>query len=173
MIRRSFEFIDAGMFISLYKSIVRPILEYGNCIWNPIYKGQSVKIENVQRRATKLIPDLINLSYQERLKYLNIPSLKYRRKRGDLIQIFKIVHGIDNISTSLFFTFSQNSNTRGDKYKIFVNRYQSNIRQHTLIRRSVHDWNNLSFNTKDSETVNQFKSLLDKDLVHLMFEFDE
>ena len=141
MIRRSFEFMDVGMFISLYRSIIRPILEYANCIWSPIFKGQSVRIENVQRRATKLLPELYNTPYLERLKYLNLPSLKFRRKRGDLIQIYKIIiiHGMDNLSLSLFLNFSQNVNTRGDKYKIFVTRCHTNMRQHTLISPSVSD----------------------------------
>ena len=51
-------------------------------------------IENVQRRATKLIPILSGLSYEERLKKLKLPTLKYRRLRGDMIEVFKILMGI-------------------------------------------------------------------------------
>ena len=80
---------------------------------------------------------------------------------------------MDNLSPSLFLNFSQNVNTRGDKYKIFVTRCHTNIRQHTLIRRSVSDWNNLRYDTKDARTLNQFKNLLDKELNYLTFEFDE
>ena len=80
---------------------------------------------------------------------------------------------MDNLSPSLFFNYSQNINTRGDKYKIFVTRSQTNIRQHTLIRRSVNNWNDLKFDTKDAGTLNQFKNSLDRELKHLTFDFDE
>ena len=49
-------------------------------------------IENIQRRGTKLVPELVNINYTDRLKRLNLPTLKYRRKRGDLIQVFKILN---------------------------------------------------------------------------------
>ena len=79
IIYRSFVYLNRYMFLSLYKSLVRPILEYGNVIWSPIYTRQSICIENVQRRATKMLREICSLSYDDRLRYLNLPSLKYRR----------------------------------------------------------------------------------------------
>ena len=109
-----------NMFIALYKTIVRPILEYANCIWSPLFKRQSVSLEKVQRRATKILDlDFQESSYEERLNFLRLPSLKYRRLRGDLIQLYKIVHGIDNIDYKSFFSYSHVNFTRGDSYKIF------------------------------------------------------
>ncbi len=70
------------MFNMLYKSMVRPHLEYGNAVWHP-YKVKDVeRIESVQRRATRMIPGMTGLSYEERLKRLNLPTLQYRRMRG-------------------------------------------------------------------------------------------
>ena len=86
MIYRSFTYLDTFIFITLYKMLIRSVLEYGNCIWSPLYKRQSIAIEKVQRRATRLLPTAQLMSYEERLRYLKLPSLKYRRKRGDLIQ---------------------------------------------------------------------------------------
>ena len=60
--------------------MVRPHLEYGNAIWGPFYKMDKRKVESVQRRATKLMPELKDKTYEERLRYLKIPSLVYRRK---------------------------------------------------------------------------------------------
>ena len=85
LIRRSFTGIGNKVLVQLYKSLVRPHLEYGNQIWNPFLKRQSRAIERVQRRATKLIKHLSDLEYGERLEKLKLPSLKYRRIRGDLI----------------------------------------------------------------------------------------
>ena len=89
IIRRTFTFfIDGEIFTNLYKSLVRP---HGNIVWFPQLKRQSVAIEKVQRRATKLIPTLKDLDYKERLRQLKLPTLKYRRYRGDLIQVFKLL----------------------------------------------------------------------------------
>lgn len=91
VIKRSFESKDASLILKLYKSMVRPHLEYANNIWSPHLKRQSVSIERTQRRATKIISKLQNLPYETRLKKLSLPSLKFRRLRGDLIQAFKIL----------------------------------------------------------------------------------
>ena len=69
----------------LYKSLVRPHLEYGKVIWGPFYKGDIKAVERIQRRATKLVPQIRNLSYEERLKKLSLSSLTHRRRRGDMI----------------------------------------------------------------------------------------
>ena len=173
IIYRSFEFMGVSLFLSLYKSIIRPLLEYGNSVWSPLYKRQSISIENVQRRATRMVPHLANLSYLERLKCLDLPSLKYRRRRGDLIHLFRIVHNIDDIDASRFFTYSQNTFTRGDKFKIYIDRHKTNIRRNSFIIRTVSTWNNLKFRTKNAPNLNTFKILLDRELIDFRFLFDE
>ena len=161
------------MFLTLYRSVIRPILDNRNRKWSPIFKRQSVILENVQRRATRLLPELECISYENRLKILKLPSLKYRRMRGDLIQLFKIIHGIDNISYEDFFNFSHITFTRGDRYKIFIKRCKSSIRQNSFIFRIVHIWNNLKYDTKSSDSINKFKNAIDRELFTLMYEFDE
>ena len=66
--------------------MVRPHLEYGNLLWGPFYARDKKSVESVQRRATKLIPELREKSYQERLQALDLTSMEYRRNRGDMIQ---------------------------------------------------------------------------------------
>ena len=93
MLRRSFSFMDAEMFTPLYKSMVRTHLEYASSVWAP-YKTKHIKqIEAVQRRATKQLPGMKNLTYPERLKKLKLPTLSYRRKRGDMIELYKLTSG--------------------------------------------------------------------------------
>jgi len=172
IIFRSFVFMDSIMFLSLYKSLVRSILEYGNVIWSPLHKRQSICIENVQRRATRLLNHINDMSYDERLKYLNLPSLKYRRLRGDLIQMYKLVHKIDDFESLDFFTFSNITFTRGDKFKIYIERCQTTLRQHYFVHRIVKTWNHTSFETKNAETLNGFKIALDREFINLRFDFD-
>ena len=92
MVRRTFIHLDKDVFKVLFISIVRPHLEYGAPIWNSYTKKLINQIENVQRRATKLIPGMHNLSYRERLEKLELPTLQYRRYRGDMIEVFKFSH---------------------------------------------------------------------------------
>ena len=58
LIKRTFTYLDSDMFVKLYKSVVRPHLEYANVIWHPMLKGHQTMIENVQRRATKMVDSL-------------------------------------------------------------------------------------------------------------------
>ena len=99
VIKRSYQTRDTFTMATLYKSMVRPHLEYGNVIWGPFYAGDKKAVESVQRRATKLIPELREKTYEERLRALDLPSLEYRRKRGDMIQCYKIFNGIVRMMT--------------------------------------------------------------------------
>ncbi|CAI9719751.1 RNA-directed DNA polymerase from mobile element jockey-like [Octopus vulgaris] len=94
VIRRSFDFITPVIFIQLYKSLVHPILEYGHTIWQPRHEAVCCELENVQRRVTKLIASLKEKPYLERLVALNLPSLEYRRHRGDMINMYKYTDGL-------------------------------------------------------------------------------
>ena len=82
ILHKIFEYMDGGTFVNLYKSFVRPILEYGNIVWGPHYILDQRSVEKVQRRATKLIHGLYNMDYSDHLAILNLPSLQYRRIRG-------------------------------------------------------------------------------------------
>ena len=90
VVRNTFDYMDEDIFRLIFKGLIRPLLEYAWPIWSPHTVYQKEMIENVQRRATKLIPGYIHLSYPERLCKLKIPTLSYRRTRGDMIQVFKL-----------------------------------------------------------------------------------
>ena len=60
------------MLMKLYKALVRPIVDYGNVIWYPYTKKNKKLIENIQRRATRMIPELKGLSYTDRLQQIEI-----------------------------------------------------------------------------------------------------
>jgi len=102
IIKRTFSYLDKDIFGKLYKAMVRPYLEYANTVWYPALKRQSIIIEKVQRRATKLVKDCYCMSYEERLKYLGLHSLYGRRVRGDLIQTYRMYNGIDDVKWTDF-----------------------------------------------------------------------
>ena len=91
VVKRSFAYIDIYMFLTLYKSLIRPYLEYGSNVWCIIHK-KDVAIENIQRRATKLVRSTSGFDYPTRLCTLGLPTLQYRRIRQDLIETYKILN---------------------------------------------------------------------------------
>ena len=171
IIRICFHHLDIISLKALIKSLIRSKLEYGNIIWCPLFKRQSIQLENVQRRATKLINELKDKPYEDRLRALGLPSLKYRRERGDLIQTYKIINKIDELNFSDFFEFNQNR-TRGNT-KINVKRTYSSARTHYYANRVVNVWNSLSEKTRQASSLTNFKINLDKELEHKMYIFDE
>jgi len=116
VIRRSFDYLTKKTFVQLYKSLVRPILEYGHCVWQPHLKSLCSDIEDVQRRATKLISNLRDKPYPERLKILKLPTLEHRRKRGDIIEVFKYLRGFYHVQHPTF-TLSDSA-LRGNSLKL-------------------------------------------------------
>ena len=117
IIRRTMVYLNRHNFSLLYTSLVRPHLKYGNVVWSPFLKSDITLIENVQRRATRYVPDINKLEYQERLEALNLPTLQHRRFRADMIDTFKITHG-HNCVKHLF--EMKSTNTRGHQYAIKI-----------------------------------------------------
>ena len=98
-------------------SIVRPHLEYANVVWHPRFKKEIVQIERVQRRATKLVPGLRDTPYEDRLQQLDLPSLVYRRYRGDMIEVYKYVNGLNYTSHNGLLPRASASGLRGHDFK--------------------------------------------------------
>ena len=86
MIKRNFKYIPKSSLMILYKTFVRPHLEYCAPIWNPRYYKDIDTMEKVQRRATKLVPSISKLNYESRLHQLQLHSLYCRWQRSDLIE---------------------------------------------------------------------------------------
>ena len=80
-IKRTFTYLDKESMRQLFISFVRPHLEFANVVWSPHHKKYIEMIEKVQRRATKCVPGLKNLTYEERLETMKLPTLIYRRNR--------------------------------------------------------------------------------------------
>ena len=177
MIRRTFRFLDKKIFLLLYKALVRPHLEFANVIWSPSYKKDIIALENVQRRATKLVPHLKEFSYPERLRMLNLPTLAYRRIRGDMIEAFKITHDIYDSSVSggilkLYKDDDTLRTNRGHNLKLYKQKANKRSRQNFFSLRIVDMWNNLPQTVIDSSSIKCFESRLDKFWNCLQMKFD-
>ena len=117
VVRRSFANLTVQSFPVLFKSLIRPHLEYGNRIWGPGSVGDQKLIEKVQRRATKLVAEIRTKPYSQRLQDLNLPSLTYRRVRGDMILLYQMVHGLVDVDQDLV-QLSTEHRTRGHRFKL-------------------------------------------------------
>jgi len=166
IIKRNFVHLSHNCFVILYKSLVRSHLEYANSVWYPKRKTDVDKLERVQKRATKLIPELSKRSYSDRLKALHLPTLKYRRFRGDMIEVFKIIKGMYDPACVPQFEFINLGNdtvrTRGNQYKLTQHRYHYDLRKFSFTNRVIPIWNSLPNQVVCAETVNSFKNRLDK-----------
>ena len=104
MIRRNIKYKEKSLIIPLNNAIVRPHLEYRIQAWNPHLRKDVDMLEKIQRRANKLIPELRDLTYEERLKECGLTTLETRRLRGGgQIEVFKILNGCENIDSNIFF----------------------------------------------------------------------
>jgi hypothetical protein len=97
MLKKTFKSMDTNLMRAFYCSFVRPILEYAAPAWKPS-KGDLSILERIQRRATKIPRETRDKPYEERLTSFDLQSIDDRRRRGDLIQIFKLAKGLDDIS---------------------------------------------------------------------------
>ncbi|MFG1588233.1 hypothetical protein ACDT12_13160 [Staphylococcus aureus] len=163
LIKRHFKNLSVGAFLCLYKSLVRSQLEYAVQVWNPHNVGLIESLEKVQKRATKLVPICRNKSYSERLKILNLPSLYYRRKRGDLILLYNIINGMCDGCSCPALTPAPETRTRGHNNKKLCTRLaHKDCRKYYFSNRVVSDWNSLPQSVVDVPNVLLFKILLDR-----------
>ena len=162
LIFKSFTYLNKEMFMCLYKALVRPHLEYATQVWAPMYKKDSVTLENMQRRATRMVNSLKGLPYEERLKKIGLPSLEYRRLRADVIEVYKIMNQIDRVSINKFFTIADETTTRRNSLKLYKKRSRLNVRANVFSNRVVNAWNALPNDVVLAPSLNSFKSRLNK-----------
>ena len=117
-IKRPFKDITKESFNILYKTYIRPHIEYCVQAWSSYYTKDTDMSEKIQHRATKLTPQLANLPYEERIQNLNMYSLYCRRECGDLIETFKILKQHLLIDSTKLFTLSPITFTRGHNFKL-------------------------------------------------------
>ena len=134
LITKNITYKDKKLIIPLYKAIVRPHLEYCIQAWRPYCKKHIDldTIERIQRRATKIIPELRDLSYEERLKECGLTTLETRRLRGDQIEVFKILNGYENVDRNMFLSLKKDSRTRGHEVKLVKDQCRLDIRKYSF-----------------------------------------
>ena len=128
--------------------------------WAPTSQTDIRRLERVQERATKLIPSIRHKNYFRRMADLNLFSLSYRRLRGQLIQVFKMLNGLVNVDYTKMFTLNQN-NTRGNGIRLVGKRCQTALCRNFFSNKIVREWNDLPPDVVTSTSLEMFKKRLD------------
>ena len=122
-------------------------------------------LEKIQRRATKLIPELRDLTYEERLKECGLTTLETRRLRGGQIEVFKILNGYENIDSNFFLEIMESKISRGHNYTLVKKQIRLDVIKYSFSQRTINVWNKLSEECVHASSVNMFKNKIDKFLV--------
>ena len=163
IIHKTFSYKSIPIMKMLLTGLVRPHLEYSVHAWSPYLRKDIIKLEKVQKRATKRIPELRDKAYEERLERLELTTLEERRIRGDSIETFKILSGFENIDSGHFFQLSDTRySLRRHSKTLFKKRSRLEIRKNFFSNRIVNHWNSLNEETVSATSVISFKNAYDK-----------
>ena len=162
-INQSIEYKSWEVMLKLYKALVRTNVEYCVQFWSPNYRKDINKLERVQRRFTRMLPGFRHLSYRERLNKLGLYSLERRRLRGDLIEVFKILRGIDRVDVNRLFPLRVGEiQTRGHDLRVRGQKFKGNTRGYFFTQRVISVWNELPVDVVEASSVVSFKVKLDR-----------
>ena len=152
---------DTKFLTSIFCTYIRPLLEYNTPLWSPYQLGDIRKLESVQRLYTRRIPAARHMTYEQRLSFLKLESLELRRLRTDLVETFKILHGIyDSVPPGLFVR-DVNGRTRGHAWKLaYPPASHINARNWFFPLRVVPAWNSLPAHIVEAPNVSTFKRRL-------------
>jgi hypothetical protein len=156
---RSFASRSVNIIMPAFLVLVRPILEYASPVWNPSLLKHIKALESVQRRVTKRLLGLQHLPYEDRLRALGMSTLSARRNYLDLIELFKITHGLTkcgNVPRPVRSAYT----TRGHCYRLKQEKSKLNARRFSFFFRIVKSWNTLPSKLVDANSLSQFKSNL-------------
>ena len=176
LITRSFHYRTKSILVPLYKVFVRPKLEYAISVWNPwLHKDEDV-LEKVQKRLVRMLSDVRAETYEEKLKLAGLTTLRERRLRGDMIETFKTMRGINHVEREDWFSIQVDEEHRptrtntlivdGEvvrKLEVLVREQASlEVRRNFFTVRVEKTWNQLPEEIKAQKTVNGFKNHYDK-----------
>ena len=160
MLKKTFITRDVEIWATLYRTYVRPHLEFAISAWRPYLKRDIQVIEKVQRRATRIPTTLKDQDYNFRLDRMGLTTLETRRNRGDIIELYKLERGTDKINWTKDPTWStQYGRKRSQLRRQIVS--SCSQRHNFFLNRVANLWNSLPDEIVNSTSVDILKSKLD------------
>ena len=160
LIKRTFISKKKNIILNLYKSLVRPHLEYCIQAWRHHLIKDICILEKVQKRATRIIEECRGKSCKERLKFLGLTTLETRRIRADMLEVYKILNGFEGLREDSFFEVYC-MKTRGHSRKLYKARVNKDVLKYSFGNRVVDQWNMLLEEVIRAISINSFKNRLD------------
>ena len=161
---KSFQTSNPSLYTNLYKTYVRPIIEYNSSTWNPTLLTELRTLEKIQRKFTRHLCRKLNISYTDyshRLQILNLESLEERRIKTDLTILYKILNDIIEIDFKDHFQFSsitKQYNLRGHTQKLLMPKFSKSFsRNNFFTNRIIPIWNKLPQEIVNSQNLFEFK----------------
>ncbi|KFW71742.1 hypothetical protein AS28_06626, partial [Pygoscelis adeliae] len=154
--------------LPLYSALGRPHLEYCVQLWRPQHKKDTDLLEQVQKRATKMIRRMEHLPYEEMLRELGLLSLEKRRLWGDLIVAFQYLKEAYKKDGDKLFSRACSSRTSGNGFKLKEGRFRPDIRKKFFTMRVVKHWHRLPREVVDAPSLETFQVRLDGALSNLI-----
>ena len=169
IILNSFQSRIPSLYVSLYKTYVRPIVEYNVSIWSPQLVTEIRLVESVQKSFTRKVCKKLNIKYENykhRLDILGLETLEYRRTKLDLILLYKILNNFIDINSNLFFSNNHVQSIynlrRHTQYLINPKPSRTSVRNNFYSNRIVKIWNKLPDSIVTSRTIHMFKFRLNQ-----------
>ena len=133
------------MSLSLCKAMVslRSHHEYASVFWSILCREDKIILESIQQRATRLIPSLKGIPYSDRLKRLGLPTLEYRCKRADMVEVYRILNKNDLANKDKLFMMATYQQTRGHPSKLFKRCSRLNVHANSFSMWVIDTWNSL------------------------------
>ncbi len=159
---RGFRNRDPKFQTDMFKTYVRPGPDYCASAWSPWLVRDRQAVEKIQRRFSKRVEGLRDLSYQERLSRLNLEPLSARRLQADMTETFKILSGTHPIQADTLFLEAPSRVTRENGRKLYAPRTHHDFRKHFFSSRVVSVWNSLPADVVNSQSVACFKDRISR-----------
>ena len=174
-IQRSFHYRTRKNLVPLFKSFVRPQLEFAVQAWCPWAEGDKKSLEKVQERMVRMLSDVQGGTYEEKLERVGLTTLTDRRERGDAIETFKTLNGFNRVNKEKWFTIEQDDTRPTRRNTAITNEGEirrSNVLKEEAARlevrkrcfnvRAARTWNGIPDTVRQQKSVNSFKSAYDK-----------
>lgn len=166
-IRRAFQLRSPKLLWPAFQAYVTPILMYASAAWHPYLAKDINAIEAVQRRFTKRIHGLENMSYAARLEQLHALSLQRQRMYADMVLTYKATHSLLHCQTSDLGLAVLQSNTRGNGSRLVQRRGKSQATSALFCLRAPSTWNKIPESITSSRSIFVFKRSLRRHLHNL------